>query len=54
LIPQIARTTPSPLTLTPWICLLKDPTTVQKQEHFAGYLCAQLPKPKGEKDLSWR
>lgn len=32
------------------IRLLKDPTTVQ-QEPFAGYLCARLPKPKGEKDL---
>jgi hypothetical protein len=50
LISQFAHTTPSPLTLAPWIRLLKNPTTVQ-QENFAGYLCAQLPKPKGEKNL---
>jgi hypothetical protein len=48
---QFARTTPSPLTLAPWIRPLKDPTTVQQQEHFAAHLCAQLPKPEGEKDL---
>jgi hypothetical protein len=48
---QFARTTPSPLTLAPWIRLLKDPTTVQQQEHFVASLCTRLPKTEGEKDL---
>lgn len=51
---QFARTTPSPLTLVPWIRALKDSTPVQQQKPFAAHLCTRPPKTEGEKGLPIR